>query len=176
MERGATALTIKRTRLALFGLGRVRETRGWGTGRTRSLGPGEMWRRLKPLLVFFFSYLSTPTPIPYYLLLAIPSHPTLPIPLSPPKTARNPREIRIGHTLKFPSDQIPTGASHTCDRHAANLLRFVHGLIGFRDGGFHLDISRRYMYGGIQYYTILYPIPTPTLKSQLTRMFDVEGI
>lgn len=77
------------------------------------------------------------------------------------------------HTLKFPSDQIPTGASHTCDRHAANLLRFVHGLIGFRDGGFHLDILRSV--GGTcteVYYTILYyTIPIPTLNS--TRMFGV---
>lgn len=67
------------------------------------------------------------------------------------------------HTLKFPSDQIPTGASHTCDRHAANLLRFVHGLIGFRDGGFHLDISRSV--GGILYYPIPYTYTYTQLNS-----------
>lgn len=153
MERGATALTIKRTRLAFFGLGRVRETRGWGTGWTRSLGPGEMWRRLKPLpsspiSQLIYAYISAipylTTYWQYHPILLSQSH-------SPPKAARNPRETRTGHTLKFPSDQIPTGASHTCDRHAANLLRFVHGLIGFRDGG----ISFRY-FTECGRYTILY--------------------
>lgn len=151
MERGATALTIKRTRLAFFGLGRVRETRGWGTGWTRSLGPGEMWRRLKPFpsspilhLHLRYSLLLLLTTTYCYTISSYSPNPTL-----SPKTAKNPRETRTGHTLKFPSDQIPTGASHTCDRHAANLLRFVHGLIGFRDGGFHLDILRSV--GGILY-------------------------
>lgn len=135
---------------------------------TRFLGKGEICRRLKPLLGFF-SCLSThpiPIPIPYYLLLTagntIPS--SSPNPTLLPKTVRNPRETRTRHTLKFPSDQIPTGAqpaSHTCDRHAANLLRFVHGLIGFRDGGISFRCTTctecgcgRYTIPVILYYTL----------------------
>lgn len=145
-ERGATALTIRGRAWPFLGLGGFGRQGGGGpvdSGKqlaTRSLGKGEICRRLKPLRSSPTSYLSFHlhlylfTTDYYYTILSYSPNPTL-----LPKTTRNPREKKpgTGHTLKFPSRSNPNGrpASHTCDRHAANLLRFVHGLIGFRDGG-----------------------------------------
>lgn len=97
-ERGATALTIRGCAWPFLGWGGFGRQGGGGpvglgkVPSTRSLGKGEICRRLKPLSSSPISashlYLPTHTPIPYYLLLlAILSHPTLPILLSP-KTAR----------------------------------------------------------------------------------------
>lgn len=104
------------------------------------------------LLLFLNSLTLTHTPIPYcwqfHPILLSQSY-------SPPKTAfkkptRNPHTTHV--EISLTSDQNPNGR-HTCDRHAANLLRFVHGLIGFRDGGFHLDVRsvRSVGMGGILY-------------------------
>lgn len=148
-----------------------------------------MCRRLKPLLVFFFSYFSSHLHLhihlrqPLLLLLAIPSHPTLPIPLSPSnrKGGRNVYipQRRLSTHVEISLRSNPNGrpASHTCDRHAANLLRFVHGLIGFRDGGISFrEVLHVRSVGGILYYTIPYTytyIYTYIQLTQLTRMFDV---
>lgn len=100
--------------------------------------------------VFFFSYFSTHLhlhlhihlcPTTTYYCYTIPSYSSQSH--SPPKTAfkkptRNPHTTHV--EISLTSDQNPNGR-HTCDRHAANLLRFVHWsdrLQGW--GGFHLDI------------------------------------
>lgn len=139
---------------------------------TRSLGKGEICRRLKPLLVFFsyfstYLYLPTPTPPPSptagYNIPSSSPNPTL----LPKPRLRNPRETRTGHTLKFPSNlrSNPNGR-HTCDRHAANLLRFVHAPsdrlqgwgISFRCTTCMECRCRRYTIPVILYYTPhLYP-------------------
>lgn len=121
-----------------------------------------MCRRLKPLLVFF-SWLSTHLymylhlHLRYSLLLAILSY-------SPPKTARNPRQTRTGHTLKFPSDQIPTGATHVIATRQICYDSCI-GLIGFRDGGISFRCTTCTECGR---YTILYYIIPYTLYLHLT--------
>lgn len=166
-ERGATALTIRGRAWPFLGWGGFGRQGGGGpvvdSGKylpsTRSSREG---RNMPPveavssflLLLFLISPISTPTP-PLFPTASntIPSSSPNPTLLPKPRL-RNPRETRTGHTLKFPSNlrSNPNGR-HTCDRHAANLLRFVHGLIGFRDRGISFRCTTCTECGR---YTILY--------------------
>lgn len=187
MERGATALTIRGRAWPFLGWGGFGRQGGGGpvglgkVPSTRFLGKGEICRRLKPLSSSPISPIShlptltsthTPLLFPTYCY-TIPSY--SPNPTLPPKAARNPRETRTGHTLKFPSDQIPTGAQPATHVIATRQICYDSciGLIGFRDGGISFRYTTCTECGCGRYTILYYTIPYTYTYTQLTRMFDV---